>query len=152
MLVAGELDAFMGARKPPAFGQGIGRLFPDFRRVEREWYERTGIFPIMHAVVLKEELAQRHPWLPRSLYTAFMEAKQHAYRRLDSTAALATSLPWQVAEVEETRALMGDDPFPYGIARNRTNIETLVSHSHRQGLAPRRLSLEEMFVPSLLDT
>jgi 4,5-dihydroxyphthalate decarboxylase len=152
MLAEGELDAFMGARKPPAFGKGISRLFPDFRRVERGWYERTGIFPIMHTVVLKEELAQRHPWLPRSLYTAFMEAKHHAYRRLDSTAALATSLPWQVAEAEETRALMGDDPFPYGIARNRTNIETLVSHSHRQGLAPRRLALEEMFVPSLLDT
>ena len=152
MLAAGELDAYMGARKPPGFGKGISRLFPDYRRVERDWYAKTGIFPIMHTVVLKEELAQRHPWLPRNLYAAFMAAKQHAYQRLDSTAALATSLPWQVAEAEETRALMGDDPFPYGIARNRTNIETLVGLSHRQGLARRRLSLQEMFVESLLDT
>lgn len=152
MLVAGELDAYMGARKPPAYGKGVSRLFPDYRRVEREWYAKTGIFPIMHTVVLKEELAQRHPWLPRNLYAAFMEAKRLAYQRLDSTAALATSLPWQVAEGEETRELMGDDPFPYGIARNRANIEALVGHSFRQGLAPRRLTIPEMFVESLLDT
>jgi 4,5-dihydroxyphthalate decarboxylase len=152
MLVAGELDAYMGARKPAAYGKGVSRLFPDYRRVEREWYEKTGIFPIMHTVVLREELARQHPWLPRSLYTAFMESKRHAYQRLESTAALATSLPWQVAEGEETRALLGDDPFPYGLARNRHNIETLVAHSHRQGLAPRRLTVAEMFVESLLDT
>jgi len=152
MLVAGELDAFMGARKPAAFSRGVSRLFPDFRRVERAWFEKTGIFPIMHTVALKAELATEHPWLPRSLYTAFAEAKQHAYRRLDSTAALATSLPWQIAEAEETQALMGDDPFAYGIARNRKNLETLVGYSHRQGLAPRRLALEEMFAESLLDT
>jgi 4,5-dihydroxyphthalate decarboxylase len=152
MLAAGELDAFMGARRPASYGQGVSRLFPDYRRVERAWYERTGIFPIMHTVVLKEELVTRYPWLPRSLYTAFLEAKQHAYERLRFTAALLTSLPWQMAEAEETQALMGDDPFAYGIARNRTNVETLVGHSYRQGLAPRRLSLEEMFVESLLDT
>jgi 4,5-dihydroxyphthalate decarboxylase len=152
MLVTGELDAYMGARKPAAYGKGVSRLFPDYRRVEREWYERTGLFPIMHTVVMKEELAQRYPWLPRNLYQAFVEAKRHAYQRLDNTAALATSLPWQVAEAEETRAIMGGDPFPYGIARNRHNVETLVSHSLRQGLAPRRLSIEEMFVESLLDT
>ena len=152
MLVAGELDAYMGARKPPAYGKGVSRLFPDYRRVEREWYARTGIFPIMHTVVIKEELVRQHPWLPRNLYAAFVAAKQHAYQRLDNTAALCTSLPWQVAEAEETRALMGDDPFPYGIARNRANVEALVGHSLRQGLAPRRLSIEEMFAPSLLDT
>ena len=152
MLAEGELDAFMGARRPATHGHGVSRLFPDYRRVERAWYVRTGIFPIMHTVVLKEELVTQYPWLPRSLYTAFVEAKRHAYERLRFTAALLTSLPWQMAEAEETQALMGDDPFAYGIARNRANIETLVGHSYRQGLAPRRLSLEEMFVESLLDT
>ena len=152
MLAAGELDAFMGARRPAAFGKGVSRLFPDFRGVERAWYERTSIFPIMHTVVLKAELVEQHPWLPRSLYAAFTEAKLAAYRRLETTAALATSLPWQVAEAEETRALMGDDPFAYGIARNRKTIDTLVGYSHRQGLAPRRLTVDEMFTPSLRDT
>jgi 4,5-dihydroxyphthalate decarboxylase len=152
LLAAGELDAYMGARRPASYGRGVSRLFPDYRRVERAWYERTGIFPIMHTVVLKQELVTQHPWLPRSLYTAFVEAKRLAYERIDFTAALLTSLPWQMAEAEETRALMGDDPFAYGVARNRKNVETLVGYSHRQGLAPRRLGVEEMFVDSLLDT
>jgi len=152
MLAAGDLDAYMGARRPASYGKGVSRLFPDYRHVERAWYERTGIFPIMHTVVLKQELVTEHPWLPRSFYTAFVEAKRQAYERIDFTAALLTSLPWQMAEAEETQALMGDDPFAYGIARNRKNVETLVGYSHRQGLAPRRLAVEEMFVESLLDT
>jgi len=152
MVAAGELDAFIGARRPAAYGKGVSRLFPDFRTAERAYYERTRIFPIMHTVVLKEELVKQHPWLPRSLYDAFTEAKRLAYERLHFTAALLTSLPWQVAEAEETRALMGDDPFAYGIARNRKTVETLVAYSFRQNLAPRRLTIEEMFVPSMLDT
>jgi len=152
MVAAGELDAFIGARRPAAHGKGVSRLFPDFRTAERAYYERTRIFPIMHTVVLKEELVRQYPWLPRSLYDAFTEAKRLAYERLHFTAALLTSLPWQVAEAEETRALMGDDPFAYGITRNRKTVETLAAYSFRQNLAPRRLTIEEMFVPSLLDT
>ena len=110
LLAAGELDAFIGARRPAGAGAGVRRLFPDFRRVERAYYEKTGIFPIMHTVVLKEELARAHPWLPGALYEAFVEAKRVAYRRLADTAVLPYVLPWLVAEVEETRALMGDDP------------------------------------------
>jgi len=155
LLAAGELDAFVGARRPAAFGTGAGRvrrLFPDFRRVERAWYEKTGIFPIMHTVVLREELARAHPWLPRTLYDAFVEAKRRALDRLAFTAALPVSLPWLVAEVEETRALMGDDPFPYGVARNRTTLDTLAGYTFRQGLAPRRLAVEQMFWESTLAT
>jgi 4,5-dihydroxyphthalate decarboxylase len=160
LLAAGELDAFIGARRPAgATGTGsagepapVRRLFPDFRRVERAYFEKTGIFPIMHTVVLKEELVQEHPWLPRSLYDAFAEAKRLAYRRLADTAVLPYVLPWLVAEVEETRALMGNDPFPYGVSRNRKTVETLARYSFRQGLAPRRLAVEELFCESLLDT
>jgi 4,5-dihydroxyphthalate decarboxylase len=154
LLAAGELDAFVGARRPAGAGSGaaVRRLFPDFRRVERDYYQRTGIFPIMHTVVIKEELARVHPWLPRALYEAFGEAKQVAYRRVADTATLPYVLPWLVAEVEETRALMGDDPFPYGVARTRKTVETLAGYSFRQGLAPRRLSVDELFHESLLDT
>ena len=150
MVAAGELDAFVGARRPTAFGERVRRLFPDFRRVERAYYEKTGIFPIMHTLVVKEELARQHPWLPRSLYDAFVESKRLAYQRLQFTAALPVSLPWLVAEAEETRALMGDDPFPYGVARNRKTLETLAGYTYRQGLAPRRLKVEEMFWESTL--
>jgi 4,5-dihydroxyphthalate decarboxylase len=153
MVAAGELDAFIGARRPAAFGTGrVRRLFPDFRRAERAYYEKTGIFPIMHTVVLREELAREHPWLPQSLYRAFVEAKLRAYRRLDESAALPYAVPWLMAEVEETRALMGDDPFPYGVARNRKTLETLAGYTFRQGLAPRRLTIEEMFAESTLAT
>ena len=155
LLAAGELDAFIGARRPAAGAAGaapVRRLFPDFRRVERLYFEKTGIFPIMHTVVLKEELARAHPWLPKALFEAFSEAKRLAYQRLADTAALPYVLPWLVAEVEETRALMGDDPFPYGVARTRRTVETLADYSFRQGLAPRRLSVEELFWGSLLDT
>ena len=154
MLAEGELDAFIGARRPAAAGGAapVGRLFPDFRRVERAYYERTGIFPIMHTVVVREELTRQHPWLARALYEAFVEAKRLAYRRLADTAVLPYVLPWLVAELEETRALMGEDPFPYGVARNRRTIETLAGYSFRQGLAPRRLTAEELFCEELLDT
>ena len=155
MLASGALDAYIGARRPAAFGDGSGpvrRLFPDFRRVERADYEKTGIFPIMHTVVLREELARQHPWLPRSLYDAFVHAKQLGYERLNFTAALTVSLPWVVAEAEETRSLMGDDPFPYGVARNRKTLETLAGYTFHQGLAPRRLAVPEMFWESTLAT
>jgi 4,5-dihydroxyphthalate decarboxylase len=150
MVAAGELDAYVGARRPAAFGAKVTRLFPDFRRVEREYYEKTGIFPIMHTLVLREELARAHPWLPRSLYDAFVESKRLGYERLNFTAALPVSLPWLVAEVEETRALMGDDPFPYGVAKNRKTLETLAGYTFAQGLAPRRLTIPEMFWESTL--
>jgi 4,5-dihydroxyphthalate decarboxylase len=154
LLSTGELDAFVGARRPAGKSgpAPASRLFPDFPRVERAYYERTGIFPIMHTVVLKEELTRQHPWLARALYDAFGEAKRLAYRRLADTAALPYVLPWLVAEVEETRALMGDDPFPYGVAKNRKTVETLAGYSFRQGLAPRRLAAEELFCETLLDT
>ena len=157
LLAAGELDAFIGARRPAGAASAkepapVRRLFPDFRRVERAYFEKTGIFPIMHTVVLKEDLVRKHPWLPRALYEAFVEAKRLAYRRLADTAVLPYVLPWLVAEVEETRALMGDDAFPYGVSRNRKTVETLAGYSFRQGLAPRRLAVEELFCESLLDT
>ncbi|MGH7265222.1 MAG: ABC transporter substrate-binding protein [Candidatus Rokuibacteriota bacterium] len=152
MVAAGELDAFVGARRPATMGRGVRRLFPDFRRVERAYWEKTGIFPIMHTVVLREELAREHPWLPASLYAAFVEARRHAYARLEQTFGLPYALPWVMAEAEETRALMGDDPFPYGVARNEKTLATLAGYTYRQGLAPRRLTVAEMFWPSLLQT
>jgi 4,5-dihydroxyphthalate decarboxylase len=155
MVAAGELDAFIGARRPATFGGDAGRvrrLFPDFRRAERAYYEKTGIFPIMHTVVVREELAREHPWLPRSLYDAFIEAKRLAYGRLEQSFGLPYALPWVLAEAEETRALMGDDPFPYGVARTRKALGVLAGYTHRQGLAPRRLAIEEMFWESTLDT
>ena len=117
-------------RRPPAGGRprraGVRRLFPDFRRVERAYYEKTGIFPIMHTVVLKEELARAHPWLPAARSTT--RSSKPSASPIGASPTRRSSpyvLPWLVAEVEETRALMGDDPFPYGVRRTRKTVETL---------------------------
>ena len=153
MLAAGELDALMAAGPPSSFdGQRVRRLFPDFRAVEIEYFRRTGIFPIMHTVVIRRDVLERYPWAARNLYDGFCEAKRLAMADLDSSArALATSLPWQIAEVEATRALMGDDYWPYGLEPNRKTLEAFARYSHAQGLAERLVPIEELFVPSTLD-
>lgn len=155
LLEAGELDALVTARRPATFGtpsSPIRRLFPDSREVERAYYQKTGIFPIMHMVAVRKALVQDNPWLPRSLYEAFEQAKCKAYDVFDETAVLLYAIPWLVEEAEATRALMGDDPFAYGVKRNRKVLDTLARYEFEQGLVRRRLPVEEMFHDTLLDT
>lgn len=152
MLLEGELDAVMGARPPRGFpGPRVRRLFPDFRSVEADYFARTRIFPIMHTVVIRRELLEREPWVARNLYDAFCEAKQRAVCDLTQQAELAVTLPWQIAELEATRQLMGDDYWPYGVEPNRTTLETLMRYSREQGLAERSVPVETLFAPSTLD-
>src|SRR5438132_6415951 len=152
MLLDGELDAIMGARPPRGFpGPRVRRLFPDFRPVEVDYFKRTGVFPIMHTVVIRRELLDREPWVARSLYDAFCEAKRRAMAELLDPVVLAVTLPWLIAEVESTQALMGEDYWPYGLERNRAALETLVRYSSEQGLAQRGVAIEELFAPSTLD-
>lgn len=152
MLAQGELDAVVSARAPSTFdGVAVRRLFPDFRAVEANYFRRTRIFPIMHTVVVRASVLDRHPWVARSLYAAFCVAKARATADLGSPVALAATLPWLVAEVEETRALMGEDYWPYGIEANRVTLEALARYSCEQGLAERVIPVEELFAPSTLD-
>jgi len=152
MLRDGELDAVMGPRPPHGFpGPGIVRLFPDFKHVEREYFERTRVFPIMHTVVVRRDLLDREPWVARSLYDAFCAAKAQATAQLGDPVVLAVTLPWLIAEVEATRRLMGDDFWPYGVEPNRAAIETLMRYSREQGLAQTTLAVEELFAPNTLD-
>jgi 4,5-dihydroxyphthalate decarboxylase len=152
MLLDGELDAIMGPRPPHGFpGPRIRRLFPDFRAVEADYFKRTGVFPIMHTVVIRRDVLEREPWVARSLYDAFSESKRRAMAELTDPVVLATTLPWQIAELEATQALMGEDYWPYGLEPNRKAIETLVRYSCEQGLAERSVPIESLFVPSTLD-
>ena len=153
LLATGEIDALMAPRPPSTYDGGrVRRLFEDFRSVEADYYQRTRIFPIMHAVVIRRELLDQYPWLARSLYDAFVEAKQRTMRNLvNYPSALVTSLPWQLAETEATRALMGDDFWPYGVELNRATLEALARYSHQQGLAEREIKVDEMFAESTLD-
>ena len=154
MFVAGELDALMTARAPTAFVEGrphIGRLFPDYRAVERAYYEKTGLFPIMHLIGVKKELAARYPWLPGSLYKAFLAAKQIALDEVRQVAALNVTLPWVEAEALETQALMGADYWRYGIKECAYEIETITRYSYDQGLSARRLTAADLFAPSTFE-
>jgi 4,5-dihydroxyphthalate decarboxylase len=152
MLAAGEIDAAIGARTPSTFdGVNVVRLFPDYRQVEREYFKRTGIFPIMHAIVIRKDVLQRAPWVARSLFEAFVEAKRLWTLEMNQTAALAVMLPWMVAELEETRAVLGEDYWPYGLEPNRRALEALTRYSFEQGLAARLMPVDDLFAPSTLD-
>ena len=142
----------MGPRPPRGFpGWRVRRLFADFRPVEAEYFKRTRVFPIMHTVVVRRDLLDREPWVARSLYDAFCESKRRAMAELAEPVVLSVTLPWQIAEVESTRELMGDDYWPYGLEPNRAALETLMRYSCQQGLAERPLPVESLFVPSTLD-
>lgn len=154
MLESGELQALMTPNMPTAFANGspnVARLFPNYRQMEAEYYQRTGIFPIMHTVVIRREIYEKHPWVARSLYDAFVKAKQYAYRELYETDALKISLPWVVAELEETRRAMGHDYWAYGIKPNLPVLKALPQYLVEQGLASRAPSVEELFVPNTMD-
>jgi 4,5-dihydroxyphthalate decarboxylase len=150
MLADGEIDALHTARAPSTFysePHNVRRLFPDFVNVEKAYYAKTGIFPIMHVVAIRREIYDRHPWVAQSLLKAFWESQRHTYEQLRVSASLKTMLPWQIAAVEDTIATLGDSWWPYGIERNRNVIETFTRYHHEQGLSPRRLTVEEMFAP-----
>ncbi|MCS7236251.1 MAG: ABC transporter substrate-binding protein [Armatimonadota bacterium] len=149
MLTEGLLDAYMGAVRPASFGVDprIRRLFPNYREVERNYYVRTGIFPIMHTVVVREDLLRRHPWLATSLFKAFCQAKEVAFRRMAHSPSLRYALPWLHADLEEAQELFGPDPWPYGLEPNRRVLETLLRYLREQGLLEGQLELDEAFAP-----
>jgi 4,5-dihydroxyphthalate decarboxylase len=153
LLVDGDLDAVISARQPSCVGAGhpfIRRLFPDYRAAERDYFRRTGVFPIMHAVGIRRDVLDKHPWLPASLYKAFVQAKRLADAEFAEVTALKIGLPWLSAEFDATREVMGNEFWPYGVAQNRKTLELMARYSHEQGLAVRLVAVEEMFPPSTL--
>ncbi len=149
LLERGEIDALISVMLPRALGAGIKRLFPDFRRVETEYYRKTGIFPIMHTFVLKRALYEAEPWLAITLYKAFCNARDYAYRWLYDTDALPVALPWIIDEVESARRLFGPQIWDYSVEGSRPTLEALVSYVHEQGLTRRKVAVEELFVPNV---
>src|SRR5688572_12892063 len=154
MLEHGELDALFTARAPSCFLRGapnVARLFPNYREVEKAYYKKTGIFPPMHLMGIKRQLAEKHPWLPASLYKALCEAKVFAMREVREINALPVTLPWLVAEAEETVALMGEDFWRYGAKENAKEIDALTRYAHDQGLVSRKFSMDELFPASTIE-
>jgi 4,5-dihydroxyphthalate decarboxylase len=154
LLASGEVDAVFHAGEPRAYIEGhpmVGRLFPDYRTTERAYFAKTGIFPIMHAVAVKKSLLQQNPWLVEAVFQAYSQSKTKAYEYMAKIAWLKDSLPWFGQELQETRELMGDNYYSYGIGPNRKTLEALFRYSQQQGLCSRELTVEELFVPASLD-
>jgi 4,5-dihydroxyphthalate decarboxylase len=155
MLEAGEIDAFIGPRVPSPFTRGhpqIGWLFPDPVAAAKDYYKRTGIFPIMHLVGIRRALADAHPWLPGAVFKAFDRSKAIALEKLSDTSSTKVTLPFVEERLMEARALMGEDFWSYGVAANRKTLETFLRHHHAQGLSPRQVTVEELFHPGTLET
>lgn len=153
MLEAGELAALATVQPPQTFGSPgspVRRLFPDHRTVEAEYWRRTGLFPIMHLVVLRRDLYDPNRWLAVALLQAFEEAKAHGATRLRAITGLAVGLPWLSCALAEIDDIFGGDAFPYGVPTNRSTLEAAVGYAHEQGLTPRRLAVDELFAPEVL--
>jgi 4,5-dihydroxyphthalate decarboxylase len=155
MLDTGEIDALYTARMPSTFTGGSGnvkRLFEDYQTVEREYYLRTKIFPIMHTVVIRREVYDKYPWVAQSLYKAFVYSQREVYQDLYQTAALKVMLPWLIRHVEDTRATMGQDFWPYGFKSNVLTLNTFLRYHYEQGLSKQQLKPQDLFAPESLES
>lgn len=148
MLAEGELDAVLHSDLIKPFlanDSRVARLFPDHKAEETAYYERTGIFPIMHVLGVRQSVAEQHPWLAVNLFRAFEEAKTIAMKRMQNPRIVP--LAWYRDAWEEQQRILGPDPWEYGLgAKNRKVLETLVGYSHEQGLIRTRPTLEHLFL------
>ena len=150
MLAEGKLDALFSIYFPQAFLSGspeIARLFPNHREIEEDYYRRTKILPIMHTVVIKKDIVNAHPFIAASLYRAFCESRDRALEPLYDTDALMVSLPFLIDHIEHSRRVFGEDFWSYGLEPNRPSLDALCRYVHEQGLAPRRITPDDLFVP-----
>jgi ABC-type nitrate/sulfonate/bicarbonate transport system substrate-binding protein len=158
MLEDGEIDALISADIPQCVLAGspkVGRLFEDYVDVEREYFARTGIFPIMHTVSVRRELAEKRPDVVTAIYRALCEARDAAMNALTEGMTfnnMATMIPWLPHHLQTVRETLGARWWPYGLAENRAAIDAVLRYHHEQGLTTRHYSAEEIFVPYLLDT
>jgi 4,5-dihydroxyphthalate decarboxylase len=151
LLLSGDIDALFTATQPKSFLQGnkkIVRLFEDSQKVEQEYFSKTGIFPIMHAVAVKKELLDNNPWMAESIFNAYSESKQMDYNYMMKLGWAYDSLPWYGQEFEETKKIMGNNFYNYGSEANKKTIETLCRYCYEQGLIKQELSFEDLFHPS----
>jgi hypothetical protein len=157
MLDRGELDAVFTANVPQVALDGspnVRRLYVDAETVERDWHRRTGLFPMMHTIVVRRRLLERSPEVVRAVYDGFVAAKEHAadrYRRMRRLFEVQCMLPWALTLEERNRAEFGDDWWPYGVDANRAEIETNLRYQHEQGIVDRQWDAAEFFAPEYLE-
>jgi len=150
LLAAGEIHAIIGSNLPRSLKRhpDVVRLFPDFRAREQDYYRRTKIFPIMHLIVIRNDVYERYPFVASSLYKAFNAAKDRAWEKMRFSGTLRYMLPWLPDDIEEIDDLFGGDCWPYGVEPNRPTLEALVGYMAEQGLIPEPIPVEKLFVPT----
>ena len=152
MLRDGEIDALHTARAPSTYdGVNVVRLFENYPEVEREFWRKTRIFPIMHTVAIRREVYEKNRWIAQSLFKAFAEAQRRTYEDLRETAALKSMVPWLTSVIDDTRREMGDDYWPYGLEANRDTLTTFLGYHHKAGLSKTLLKPEDLFAPETLE-
>ena len=154
-LIDGEIDGFVAPRPPShmtADTKNVGWLFRDPTAAAKDYFRRTGIFPIMHLIGIRRTLVEKHPYLPVAVFKAFEQSKAAAMAALCDTSATKVTLPFIEERLKEARDLMGEDFWAYGVEPNRRTLESFLHHHHAQGLSPRLMKVEEMFHPSVYET
>ncbi|MAY37906.1 MULTISPECIES: ABC transporter substrate-binding protein [Spongiibacter] len=154
LLEEGEIDGFIGPRTLSCFDNGhpnVVRLFADSRTAGMNYYQKTGIFPIMHVVGVRRSLVEQHNWLPMALLKAFEHSKAAALTALSDTSATKVTLPFVEEQIEDAKKLLGDDYFSYGYKNNLETLDTFLDHHYRQGLSERRVKPEELFWPATME-
>ncbi len=155
LLDQGEIDGFISPRPPGGAAlrnPNVGWLFDDPTAVAKDYYRRTGVFPIMHVVGVRKALATQHPWLPAAVFKAFSQAKAVALEALADTSATKVTLPFVEEQLKAARETLGEDYWSYGVAANRPTLETFVRHHHGQGLSARAMSVDEIFHPATYES
>jgi 4,5-dihydroxyphthalate decarboxylase len=151
LLARGDIDGFIAPRAPSISGQSnphIGWLFADPVAAGRDYFKRTGIFPIMHITGIRRDLVEQHPWLPAAVFKALQQAKAQCLAALEDTSATKVTLPFVEEQLRAARELMGEDFWSYGLAPNRNVLEIFLRHHHAEGLSSRLVAPEELFHPS----
>ena len=152
LLMRGDLDAVICTSLFPSFAEGapnVRRLFENYKDVEAAYFNKTGIFPIMHTVVMREELWKQNPWIATSLYKAFQEAKKLAYQRLNDLSPYKISMVWFREPMQEQKEILGQDPWCDGLEKNRKTIETLVEYLYEQEMISKKPTVEELFATNI---
>lgn len=150
LLEAGEIHAIAGADLPQALKSNpdVARLIPNYREHEKDYFRRTRIFPIMHLIVIRNDIYERHPFVATSLYDAFCAAKHLAWEKMRYVGALRYMLPWLPDDLDEIDDVFGGDCWPYGIEPNRPTLEALITYMVEQGLIPEIIPIEKLFAPT----
>ena len=153
MLERGDIDCLITGNNPASFRRGapsVKRLLPNYLELEIEYYKRTKIYPIMHTVVIRRDVYERHPWVALTLYRAFCAAKERCYRLLMETGSPKATFGWLQAMIEQEQAVFGADWYPYGVENNVASLEALLLYNYEQGLTPRLIKVDELFAPSTM--